>query len=283
VSAQQRLPLLGSRFVDELVAGGERRSRALQAIVELDEGQSDELLDDDVIAALVATLADARRSEQRRAADVLSRLLERLPPLTAALVAALESDDQRLRWGAAYTLGHSARRSSAIWPAVREAMALEDGDQRWAAAELACTLARADRGIVDELCAAVSADPATIRKMALYCLRDLRADNLGAIALGALDDTYPAVRLAALSASVTAAAGSAVVAERCAERIAQAGTCDPDPGVRRAAISALGKLGADLPAVRTAIVAAENDPDPVLARAASRARRDIEEAARRTT
>jgi HEAT repeat protein len=50
---------------------------------------------------------------------------------------------------------------------------------------------------------------------------------------------------------------------------------DPDAGVRRAALSTLGRVGAGVAAAETAIAAAERAGDPATRRAAAAARRQL--------
>ena len=261
------------RLVADLAAGGESRRRALEVIVHLAPEARSALIDDTLAGALVATLTASQRSQQRAAADTLATLVETVPPLVAALERALTVPEQRLRWGAAYTLGHSCARSAAIWPAVREAMALEDGDQRWAAAELACLLARDDPEVRHGIESAASAPDTTVRKMALYCLRDLAPPVRVELALGALADGDAGVRLAALALIVRVTGREA--RRRSAARVAEMVESDPSPGVRRAAAAALGRLGVASPSVLEALARAESNPDRSLARAAAAARREL--------
>jgi HEAT repeat protein len=205
---------------------------------------------------------------------VLARLAVCSAPLRAALAGALRAPGQRLRWGAAYTLGRASLAGPEVWPAVREAMALDDGDQRWAAAELGCALVRRHPALGAELRAALGTESATLRKMALYCLRDLAADDAPALARAALADPDAGVRLAAVATAAGTAPGSAH-AGSCAAGLARAVAADPDPGVRRAAAAALGKLGVAADDVLRCLDEASQSPDQSLARAARSALRTL--------
>src|SRR6185369_5800092 len=133
----------------------------------------------------------------------LAPLVACAPELAAALERALESPRARMRWGAAFTIGRAvAIPPASVWTAVREAMSLEDGDQRWAASELACRLARHHPAILGELRSAVADDSAVLRKMALYCLREVRPPDLAKVGRAALADPDSGVRLAALATLV---------------------------------------------------------------------------------
>lgn len=238
---------------------------ALATLRAIDPAESAERIDARLAGALVLLLGDPSRTRQRHAADALRRLVAHAPELAAALHAALRALDPRLRWGAAYTLGHADGPPGAeLWPAVRETLALEDGDQRWAAAELTCDLARHHRRVLDDVRSTAESGSPTMRRMLLYCLRDLADPEMGRVALGRLDDEDAGVRLAALAALATVPAAAPPLAERIA-RLVEA---DPDPGVRRAAAATLGRLGLASDGVLAALRQAAEGPDPSLARAA---------------
>jgi len=264
-----------STLLLQLAGEGPQRHDALGRVVALPPAERAALIDAELARALVGLLADPKRSGQRAAADALAPIAGTSRVLGEALHAALHASDQRLRWGAAYAIGHSDLRSPAIWPALREAMALADGDQRWAAAELACSLARESTDAMVELRGTLSAAQPTLRKMGLYCLRDLGHGDLGSAAVAALADPDAGVRLAALSALVRAQPDRAGRRSEWADRVARVSVTDADPGVRRAAVAALGKLGVRSPGVLDALATAERDRDPSLGRAAAGARRDL--------
>ncbi len=232
-------------------------------------------IDATLAGALVLLLGDPSRTRQRRAADALSPLVADTPALGEALQAGLVALDPRLRWGAAYTIGHATRPPSEnLWPAVRETLALDDGDQRWAAAELTCELAHHHPAVHQDVVTTATGGSATMRRMLLYCLRDLADPSLLAIATDRLTDEDAGVRLAALSAVARAErseADTAVLADRLADRI----DTDPDAGVRRAAAATLGKLGATTEHAKAVLDRAVGSEDQSLARAASTARRRL--------
>lgn len=250
-----------------LACRGSERLDALRRLGDARDAAPGWLADVEIRRAVVAALGSESRSEQRAAAEAIAPLVAASPELRAALEAALAASAQRLRWGAAYTLGRALPPRADLWPAAREAMALEDGDQRWAAAELACGLARAHPAVFAELCASLGAEPAVLRKMVLYCLRDVGLPDGLRLAGGLLADPDSGVRLAALATTVRIPAGGAD-AGAAAERIAAMVRSDPDPGVRRAAAAALGRLGVAGDAVVTALEEACRADDASLARAA---------------
>jgi HEAT repeat protein len=262
----------GARLAEALAGEAAARAAALEEIRSLDVEAAAALLDARLAAALVEMLASPSRGEQRAAAEVVAALASRHAPLAAALDAALDDPRQRLRWGAAFTLGRaSAAPPRRLWPAVREAMALEDGDQRWAAAELATRLAREDEAVAAAMREAARDPSALLRRMALYGLRDLAPPDLGRTALAALDDPDATVRLAALAALVGSPAAPEERA-RAAAVVTGRLAADPDAGVRRAAAATLGRLGVPTPEVRSALDTASDSPDESLARAARGAR-----------
>lgn len=265
----------GTNPRDELLAALQHDTAwqpALESLLALGAEKRRSLIDATVAGALVMLLGDPSRTRQRRAADVICGLVGDVPGLTGALRSALSAPDPRLRWGAAYTMGHAVRPpAESLWPAVRETLALEDGDQRWAAAELACDLAREHPAVRAEILTAVAAGSATVRRMLLYCLRDLSDPELLEVAKTRLRDEDPGVRLAALSAAARAER-TATETEALCERIAPLLERDPDAGVRRAAAATLGKLGATTPTVVLALERAAAGPDASLARAAKAAR-----------
>ena len=247
----------------------ERWAATLESLLTLGLKERAARIDATLAGALVLLLGDPSRTRQRRAADALSSLAPDAPALADALQAALGALDPRLRWGAAYTIGRAIDPPAAnLWPAVRETLALEDGDQRWAAAELTCKLARHHREVRDDVIASSAEASPTMRRMLLYCLRDLDDPELFAVAAARLDDEDPGVRLAALAASARGPRTKAQ-AEGLADRLAVLIEKDPDPGVRRAAAATAERLEVASPALLTALTRAAAGRDPSLARAAT--------------
>lgn len=228
-------------------------------------------IDARMAGALVLLLGDPSRTRQRRAADALKGLVADTPALADALQSALTALDPRLRWGAAYTIGHALHPPAEnLWPAVRETLSLDDGDQRWAAAELTCELARHHPTVRDDVLAAVSEGSATMRRMLLYCLRDLEDPDLRGVVEARLEDEDAGVRLAALSAGVQAVRPGAETATLAA-RIAPLVASDPDLGVRRAAAATLGRLGDPTASTLETLENARASNDESLVRAAAAA------------
>jgi len=265
---------LDPRFAAALAWDAPARRRLLDQLAAQPRADALARVDGDLADVLVASLASERRSEQRHAAEVIARLAPDSAALLAALRRALGDASARLRWGAAYTLGHALPPGPELWPAARETLELDDGDQRWAAAELACAIARAHPSVLVEIRQELGASSATLRKMCLYCLRDLGEADAPRWARALLDDGDAGVRLAAL-ATVARATPASEDARAAAERLAAMLPDDPDLGVRRAAAATLGKLGAASITVLAALRTAAAASDASLARAALGALRTL--------
>jgi len=223
------------------------------------------------IALLLAFLDDPDKQVQRRAAEELARRAQLDPDVPARLTATLADAPPARRWGTTYALALLDPPPLAALPVLLEVLGHEDADLRWAAATL---LLRMKAPIADELVRLATAGSPTQRKMALYCLRDLRADSPRAeqAMLAALADGDAGVRLAALSALGSVAVDRATAARRVSTLVD-----DPDNGVRRAAIGTLGELGhRSAEVVELVRRAASHPADAGLRRAALRAMRQLE-------
>lgn len=225
--------------------------------------------------AVVASLGAPLKAVQRRAADVL-RLTDATarPVVLARLRASLRASEPRMRWGAAFALGQLGILDAELVPALLEALAARDGDQRWAAAALLVACGRIEQAVVlPALLAALASDGAELRKMALYVLRDLAPGTpqvTGAL-VTALADPEVGVRLAALSALCRL---DPLPEDACA-LVLKILKEDPNPGLRRAATSALGHVGRGVAEVRAILDAAATSDDPGLRRAATAALRRL--------
>lgn len=267
-----------THWSDELIAQLRQepmRQSALDSLSRLPADERAAKIDARLAGALVLLLGDPSRTRQREAADVLQHLVNDAPALAQALESALGALDPRLRWGAAYTLGHALRPPpERLWPAVRETLALEDGDQRWAAAELTCELARHHASVRTDVVDTAQGGSPTMRRMLLYCLRDLGDPELLSVAGSRLGDEDAGVRLAALAASAQATRSPAET-ETLSGRIAALVDGDPDAGVRRAAAATLGRLETATAEAHDALQRAAAGEDPSLQRAARAALRRL--------
>ncbi len=239
-----------------------------------------------LLDALGEKLGDPVRAVARSASDALTSLGRRDPAVGGVLRAALHSDGPSRRFGAAFTLARLAPPTPALIPALVEAMSGPDGDVRWAAAKLLVETGRAHGEVLAVLLGlARTADHATCRRMAAYCLRELAPDRPEAarVLLEATFDDDRGVRRAAFTALAALIDPPAPVRARLCACLAD----DPDPVVRRIVAVALGELGAADPAVmgaeaRAALrLASESSQDPDLTRAARRALERMEAEAHR--
>lgn len=232
-------------------------------------------IDGATMAAVVDALAVPDKATQRLAADVLQHVA---PTARTAAIARLQlamgSGDPTWRWGAAYALGRLGVAEPAMIAPLLEALGDGDGDRRWAAAKLlgVCARAHADLVIAALLAAVDDQEPAR-RKMALYALRDvaLTHGDVRSAALRGLADPSVGVRFAALAVLIRL---EPIPAEACALVLTLARD-DPDGGLRRAALCALGDVGRGVSAAESAIAAAEASDEPLLRRAGSIARRRL--------
>ncbi len=237
-------------------------------------------LSERALAALIECLGDSRKVIQRRAVDAIAVAAAHDPRVVAALYAALDCGEPRRRWCAAYALSLiggalDLRAQKTLF----EAFANPDGDVRWAAANLIVRLGGDNPEPIRRGLIALEDHPDhNARKMAIYCLRDLRLSDpqVRAMVERASRAAESGVRLAALSllaqlppADQTAQGEAAHAAVEIALRCLQS---DPDLGVRRAAASALGRFGAGSARAAQALErAASQGGDPALAKAARQA------------
>jgi HEAT repeat protein len=235
-------------------------------------------LDEATLAEVVACVGAPRKAVQRLAADVLAATTDatRAAAVTLLRIAAA-SEDPRRRWGAVYALGRLGLVDTEMVPTLLAVFDHRDGDERWAAAQLMRACARGHASLVLPLVVnAAAGGSAEQRKMALYVLRDVAPDDAGvhrAVRRG-LADPEVGVRFAALSAVarlVPRPADACDLVVALAER-------DPDPGLRRAALSALGWVGRGVDAVAALLDAAAASDDAGVRRAAGVARRRLAEA-----
>lgn len=225
--------------------------------------------DADVLEALAACLGDARKIIQRRAAETFAALATQGTSVRDVLLRTLESDVARLRWGAAYALSLLGDAPPVALPTLMEALGSDDGDVRWAAANILGRL-RGDTAPVDALRRLLGTGNPAQRKMAAYCLRDLNArfPDVERALFAALHDPDPYVRLAVISAIGRLAIDQATAAQGLIDLLA-----DPDASVQRVAAAVLGLLGDRSDAVHAALKRASQSADASLARAADRSLR----------
>ena len=235
------------------------------------------MLDEPAITAVVACLDTPLKTVQRRAADLLSQVeVGARAGVVSQLRTAVVSDNPRLRWAATFALGRLGIVEPAMIAPMVEALGQRDGDQRWAAADLMITCGRVHPELVMARLLEAGVDPEPERrKMALYILRDLAPANpvVHQATIRGLCDPAVGVRFAALSALARL---QPVPPDACALVLALCSD-DPDPGLRRAALCALGAVGCGVSDVDAALAAAATSDDPATRRAAEVARRRLAE------
>jgi len=190
-----------------------------------------------LIEPLAAALGDPELRVRRAAGDALVRLGRSLPEVDGLLLAALRGEDPASRFEAARALAELAPPAPRLVPALVEALGSREGETAWEAARLLVDAGRLHHEVLPLVTGLVraGATPA-LRRMAIFCLRELspeRPETIDAL-LDASRDPDPALRRAALSAlpALLAGAGDGDAVSR---RLAEAAREDPDPVARRLA------------------------------------------------
>ena len=144
----------------------------------------------DAVPSLLAAARDPHKNVRNAVAWALAKAVGE-----EAVLAALASDDDRLRFAAIRGVGGwraPAQRCDALTPAIHD----REASVRWAALAGRCTFA----GSVQLLSRLARADPAaTVRREALWSLKRLGRGAVVEVALEALADPDPWVRVAAAS------------------------------------------------------------------------------------
>ena len=220
----------------------------------------------DALAArdtLLSLLPHTSMAVRRRAAEALARLSGLDESVRASLRPLLATADSRWRWGAAYALALAGENSAELRAAVEQCLGDDDRDVRWAAAALRGRLgASADS---DGLVHLLQHGTPLQRRMAAYCLRQVGpASSVAADAvLRALEDSDPAVRLAALAAAVRLISDVRRL-DAPLERL----LADRDPRVQRAAAARCRAVADHSDRLVAALRRAASSPDVSLRRAA---------------
>ncbi len=155
--------------------------------------------DEDPIETLIAGLRASDKSEVRAAVDALIALFAELPEVKSRLERLLASPRPYPVWPVAYVLGHLPRPSASTVAKLLECLDHPESDIRWAIALLLVRIAKMDGSLVALLLELRKTGTPTQRRMAIYCIRDLKlADSVGLSALfDSLADPDPGVRIAA--------------------------------------------------------------------------------------
>jgi HEAT repeat protein len=219
------------------------------------------------IAQLVRLLGHSDKKIIRQSVDALVALAGNTPELRHEVTTAMTRAPVDKRWPMAYVLAQIAPLDNLSFDALKEALDTPDPDIRWAIVVLLVRLAKERGGnVVECLVALAGSGTATQRRMAMYALRDIGAqDDASQQAIrDALGDADPMVRVAALSSlkAFPELARSAVA------EILRMLADDPDARVRATAAMALAQSGVEAPEVREALERAAGGNDPVVCKAA---------------
>jgi HEAT repeat protein len=206
------------------------------------------------VAALIAGLDDAQKTNIRAAVDALIAVTTQEPVAREAVEQALAAGQHNNIWALAYVLGHLAQPSRATVRALLAGLDHQEPDIRWAIALLLVRMASAEPSIVALLVELCRSGTSNQRRMAVYCIRDLRLKDENSLQalLSASGDVEPAVRVAAVTSLRTRNNPGAGPRQRLLELF----LTDPDFRVGNAAAVSLAQLGSPSEEFVTALRAA---------------------------
>ena len=227
------------------------------------------MVSDTKIALSIADLDHAEKSKVRAAVDVLIPLAVNSPELRETLHQLIVGPRRRNPWSVAYVLAHCPRPSARIIEALLDGLNHREADIRWAIALLLIHLAKTEPEIVKFLFDLCVTGTSAQKRMAVYCIRDLRlTDNHSLqILLNLLNETDPTVRVAAVISLRTRLDLDA----NGKQTLLRVFLHDPDFRVRAVAAVTLAKLGTPSNAFLHALREAEGSSYPQLAKAAATA------------
>ena len=218
------------------------------------------------LALLIRALDQPDKKAVREAVDALIPMAKSAPEVAARLNAALEAAPAEKRWPIAYVLAHVSPLSTPCVDALEDALDISDPDIRWAVALLLVGLAKKpEPAVAAHLVDLLDSGSPTQRRMAIYCLRDIGAEDLLRVALQhALDDPDPLVRVAAVTSLKTFPKIGREVADELLRFVSE----DLDSRVRASAALALAHVGAPTERILRTLEDAIRSPDAKLAKAA---------------
>jgi HEAT repeat protein len=215
---------------------------------------------------LIRSLDQSDKKAVRAAADALLSMSSAAPEIAGRLRAALAQAPAEKRWPIAYVLAHIPPLDGQCLDALKDALDFHDPDIRWAIALLLVRLAKkSEPGVESNLLKLLHTGRPTQRRMAVYCLRDVGAEDLLREALPySLGDSDPLVRVAAVTSLKTFPEIGRDLAEQVLRLVAE----DSDSRVRASAALALAHLGAPTEKILATLEGAIRGADLNLAKAA---------------
>ena len=216
------------------------------------------------IASLIESLNHSDKRIIRRAAETLISMAPQLPDLVERLERIL-SENKR-HWPVAYVLARLSRPSSLCLEVLKETLDSKDPDIRWAIAVLLVGLAKGTGDMLPLFFDLLRTGTPTQRRMAVYCLRDLKLRDSTSLQMlvDSLHDPDPLVRVAI----VTTLKSRAELGKDHLDRLLRLFLEDPDPRVRHTLALTLAELGSPGGAIHSALANASRSDDPNLKKAA---------------
>jgi HEAT repeat protein len=223
---------------------------------------------------LIQALDQPDKKAVREAVEALIPMAKGVRNVAARLCAALDAAPAEKRWPVAYVLAHLSPLSTPCVDALKGALGLSDPDIRWAVALLLVRLAKKpEPAVAAHLINLLHSGSPTQRRMAVYCLRDIGAqDLLGAALQHALADSDPLVRVAAVT-SLKAFPG---IGRAATDQLLRLVSEDLDSRVRASAALALARVGAPGEKILATLDDAVHSADAKLAKAARAALQILE-------
>lgn len=221
------------------------------------------------ISALISDLEHTEKRVIRAAVDALVSLAPHSPQLRDALHQRMSEHDVKNAWAIAYVLAQLPQPSREAIQRLLQGLAHEDADIRWAISLLLVRLANSDAEIFRQLLRLCASGDALQRRMAIYCLRDLKSQDAAAteVFCRALSDPDPLVRIAGAAGLKTKA--NLEVREK--DALLTVFLEDPDNRVRSVAAVTLAQTGMPSKNFLQALYHAESGENEQLKRAASAA------------
>ncbi|HEY1232074.1 MAG TPA: HEAT repeat domain-containing protein [Candidatus Binatia bacterium] len=222
------------------------------------------------IAELINKLGHDDKPTLRVAVDALIPLASEFSVVRETLLCRLlEAERATDKWPIAYILAHLPNPSQPVIRSLLDALDHRDADIRWAVALLLVRIAKLAPQRINELIDLCASGTANQKRMALYCLRDLRLSDPKSLAalLRALVDVDPTVRVAA----AIALKSRSDLDRRARNFLLQSYLNDREIKVRNAAAIALADLGETSIEFLTALRQAVLDEDEKVRKTAMKA------------